>query len=45
MQNYHRDLKALIKDTDVDIFMNVLKDKRKSTQASFLTVRLVKTTD
>jgi len=28
-QNYHRDLKALIKDTNVHMFIDVLKNKKE----------------
>jgi len=34
LQNYHRDLKALIKETDADIFVDVLK-QGKEVNASF----------
>jgi len=29
LQNYHRDLKALIKDTDAHMFIDVLKNKKE----------------
>jgi len=35
LQNYHRDLKALIKDTDAHMFIDVLKNKKEADPGFF----------